>query len=1018
VTTAFPVDRHPGRRAPGGRSSILINSMTLNDERMRQRVLAVTTVLIVSAAGLTGLAPPAAAATTTPVVNVDFRPAGTTAPSGWTADSGAAWTAARGFGWVRQDTATETVPAPLNLAANTRDRARSGVDPLDNTLIHLQYGDVNGTNGVATAGAWQHVLAPGTYTVTATVGDQPSYDSTHVIRAEGTTVIDHVVSTAGAEYRTGTVTVPVTDGMLTVDAVGGTNTKLTRLTIGRVVHDTTAPAAPAGPAGVPGDSQAALTWAGSAAADLLGYRVYRDGTLISGPGVLTAPAFTDTGAANGVARSYAVTAVDTSGNESARSAAASVTPAAFAAKVAFSDQASTPPAGYLKDYGQAYDSRGYGWIDLEDRGPLDLVGNGRNRGDGTASDVRLTRLMHAQAAGKPAGAWELAVPNGLYTVTAAVGDSGTATDSVHYLNVEDQNAVAAFRPSASSKHVTATRTVTVTDGRLTLTPKAGTNTKLHYVDVASVPRPGAIPAVRTTGPANLSTGVETTTSIVADLALPAGAVDPASLSGTAVTLTRVDGGAAVPVNVITSGGGDVVNASPRAPLAAQTLYRLDVTAGVTDVEGNAFAPYSMVFTTGAAPGGGGPAFTKVTSGAVAADYTSVTMGPDGRLYAATLLGRIYRYPVAADGTLGTPTTIDTVQGRTIIGMAWDPASTATAPVLWITDNHPFTGTYDVPDFSSRLATLSGPDLGTYTPVLTGLPRSIKDHETNSIAFGPDGALYLSQGANNAMGAPDASWRNRPERLLTAAILRLDRARLPATLPLDVKTEDGGTYDPYAPGAALTLYGTGVRNAYDLVWHRNGHLYVPTNGSAAGGNTPDVPNPLPASCARRPDGGYTGPVVTGLRPNPQAETDYVFDVKPGRYYGHPNPARCEWILAGANPTGGADPFQVNGYPVGTAPDPNLDLAGIYDAGLHASANGAIEYRGGALNGKLLVVRYSDGQDIQTFDVAADGRLSNRTSGITGLTGFNQPLDVTQSRTTGDLYVTELGARRITLLRPQP
>ncbi|BBH69498.1 hypothetical protein ACTI_61830 [Actinoplanes sp. OR16] len=972
---------------------------------MRIRALAAVTLLAVA-----GFAAPASAATTL-IASVDFRPAGTAAPTGWTADTGAAWTAARGFGWVRQDTATLAAPTPLELAANTRNRNRTGVDPLDNTVIHLQYGDVGGTNGVATAGAWQYAVAPGTYTVTATVGDQPSYDSTHVIRVEGATAVDHFTSTAAAEYRTGSVTVPVTDGMLTVDAVGGINTKLTRLTIGRVVDDTVAPPAPAGPTAAAGDHQVALSWSASTAADLLGYRVYRDGTLISGPGVVTAPAFTDIGVANGTARSWAISAVDTSGNESARSAATAATPVAFTAKVAFSDQASTPPAGYVKDYGQAYGSQGFGWIDLEDRGPLDLVGNGRNRGAGTASDVRLTRLMHSQAAGKPQGAWEIAVPNGLYTVTAAVGDSGTATDSVHYLNVEDQNAVAAFRPTATAKHVTAVRTVEVTDGRLTLSPKAGTNTKFHYADVASVPAPGAIPAVRTVSPANLSTGVETTTSIVADLTLPNGAVDPDSLDGAAVTLTRVADGAAVPINAITSGGGDVVNASPLAPLAAGTLYRLDVTSGVTDVRGVAFAPYSMVFTTGAASGGG-PAFTKVTSGSVAADYTSVTMGPDGRLYAATLNGRIYRYPVAADGTLGTPAVIDTVQARTIIGLAFDPASTAADPVLWITSNHPFTGTYDVPDFSSVLARLSGPDLGVYTPVLTGLPRSVKDHETNSIAFGPDGALYISQGANNAMGAPDASWRDRPERLLTAAVLRLDRGRLPAALPLDVKTEDGGTYDPYAPGAPLTLYGTGVRNAYDLVWHRNGHLYVPTNGSAAGGNTPDVPSPLPASCSRR--GGYTGPVVAGLRANPQAETDYVFDVKPGRYYGHPNPSRCEWILAGANPSPGVDPFQVNAYPVGTQPDPNLDLPGIHDAGLHASANGAVEYRGGALDGKLLVVRYSDGQDIQMFDVAADGALSNPRSVVAG---FNQPLDVTQSRTTGDLYVTELGARRITLLKPQ-
>jgi hypothetical protein len=325
----------------------------------------------------------------------------------------------------------------------------------------------------------------------------------------------------------------------------------------------------------------------------------------------------------------------------------------------------------------------------------------------------------------------------------------------------------------------------------------------------------------------------------------------------------------------------------------------------------------------------------------------------------------------------------------------------------------------MPDFGSYLAYLSGPNLESYTTVLAHLPRSVKDHETNSLAFGPDGALYLSQGSINAMGAPDPQWGNRAEHRLSAAVLRLDPARLPATLPLDVKTEDGGSYDPAAANAPLTLYATGVRNAYDLEWHRNGHLYVPTNGSASSGYAPATPATLPAACAGgRPDGPYTGPAVPAIANNPQAETDYVFDVRAGRYYGHPNPARCEWVLAGGNPTGAADPYQMDAYPVGTAPDRNLDLAGIYDAGLHASADGAIEYRGGALDGKLLVVRYSSGQDIETFDVAASGALSNRTTGITGFTGFNQPLDLTQQPGTGNLYVAELGGQTLSLLRPTP
>lgn len=709
--------------------------------------------------------------------------------------------------------------------------------------------------------------------------------------------------------------------------------------------------------------------------------------------------------------------------------------AVFTARVNFSDAATAPPAGYARDFGEAYGPRGggqtYGWVALGTTTPLSLVGNGRNRGGG--GDVRLATLVHAQlppsSPGVPTpGGWEIAVPAGSYRVTVSVGDAGAALDSEHWLNVEDQNAVAAFTPTSTAKHASATRVVVVTDGRLTLSPRGGSNTKLNYVDVDGLP--DGSPSVRAVTPANLATGVPPTSSAVADLRLPSGAVDPATLSSSTVRLTRVSDGAAVPANVITSGGGDVVNVSPLAPLAPSTAYRFSVADGVRDVAGAAFQPFSSVFTTGTGPGGGPIAFEQVFGVATGAPFTSVAFGPDGRLYAATFTGQLRRYPVDADGTLGAATVIDTVRdhavaaglpgapNRTVIGLAFDPASTPAAPVLWVTDN--FGGTSNAPDWSGKVARLSGPDLGVYTEVVTDLPRSVKDHETNSLAFGPDGALYLTQGSMNAMGAPDPTWGGRPEHLLSAAVLKLHPSRLPAALPVNVRTEAGGSYDPYAADAPLTIHATGVRNAYDLVWHRNGHLYAPTNGSAAGGNAPATPSPLPASCASRPDGPYTGPPVPAVTGNPRAETDYVFDVKPGKYYGHPAPVRCEWVLAGGNPTSAADPFQTDAYPVGTPPDRNFDLAGTYDAGLHASANGVVEYRGGAfggrLDGRLLVVRYSSGQDVQYFDVAANGALSGRTTGATGLTGFNQPLDIAQSPATGFLYVTELGANRITLLRP--
>ncbi|MEU5878698.1 Ig-like domain-containing protein [Spirillospora sp. NPDC047279] len=733
----------------------------------------------------------------------------------------------------------------------------------------------------------------------------------------------------------------------------------------------------------------------------------------------------------------------------ARQAAAEPT---FAAKVDFGDQATAPVAGYVTDYGQAYGARTgpnqgsgltYGWVTAGSTTPVSLVGNGRNRNPAAGEpDQRLATLMHMQLpATSPGvhvtGSWEIAVPNGTYTVTVAVGDA-SSIDSVHSVQVEDQNAVAAFSPASASKYATATVTPTVSDGRLTVSAAGGANTKLTHLTIAPLSGADTRPQIRAVTPANTAVGVPPTTSVVADLRLIAGGVNASTLAG-GVTLAPAAGGSPVPAHVITSGGGDVINLSPTSPLAPNTRYRFTVTSAVKDVNGTAFVPWSSVFITGGTAPPGQIAFDKADSGASGRTFTSVVKGPDGKLYAATLDGYIERYTIASGGTLTGRQTITTVRdnataqglpgapNRTVIGLAFDPASTATNLILWISSNTMYRGENppSQPDWSSRIARLSGANLATYTEVIAGLPRSVKDHETNSLAFGPDGALYFTQGANNAMGAPDTTWGNRPEHLLSAAVLRLDPSKLPAALPLDVRTEAPGTYTPFAAAAPLTLYATGVRNAFDLVWHSNGHLYVPTNGSAAGGNAPATPSPLPAACSNRIDraanGAYTGPSVPAITSNAQAETDYVFDVKKNRYYGHPNPTRCEWTLAGANPTSGADPFQMTAYPAGTQPDRNLDLAGIYDAGLHASANGTVEYRGsafgGALNGKLLVVRYSNGQDIETFDVSPTGALSNRTTGITGLTGFQQPLDVTEDTSTGYLYITEMGASKITLLKPR-
>jgi hypothetical protein len=338
---------------------------------------------------------------------------------------------------------------------------------------------------------------------------------------------------------------------------------------------------------------------------------------------------------------------------------------------------------------------------------------------------------------------------------------------------------------------------------------------------------------------------------------------------------------------------------------------------------------------------------------------------------------------------------------------------------------------DANDWTGKISRLSGTSLSTYRDYVVGLPRSNRDHVTNSLAFKPGetGVLYALQGSNSAMGAPDTNWGSRRERVLTAAVLRVNLAAITAP-PLDVQSEVDGNYNPYSSTAAVTVYASGVRNAYDLVWHSNGNLYVPTNGSAAGGNAPSTPT-LPTTC---PNGTYSGPAVvgkTGIGDQP----DLLFRIRPGRYYGHPNPARCEYVLNGGNPTSGVDPLQVTNYAEGTLPDADWSLP-AYNFGMRRSPNGVVEYRNAAmashpLTNMLLVVRYSNGHDIIALRPGGtNGDINGTRENITGFSQFNppgdliqgSPLDLALNPANGYLYVTELDERNSTgeiiLLKPNP
>ncbi|HEV2545696.1 MAG TPA: carbohydrate-binding protein [Methylobacterium sp.] len=645
--------------------------------------------------------------------------------------------------------------------------------------------------------------------------------------------------------------------------------------------------------------------------------------------------------------------------------------------------------------------------------------------------------------------------------------------------------------------------VQVTDGRLTVDSIGGTNTEIQYLEIDRLPdltptdtRTADLDYSTFAAPRAAYLNDQVSIALGENGQLPTG-INPLSSFVVGVNvqapnhrgpnIAHVEGiklvetltGQEVAINVQISGGADSLTIRPLQALKANTSYTLKVEdvldlGSITDAAAaiRQMQDLTTTFVTGVAPTevAREVAFTTSTllNGFVdgAGGFTSIEFGPDGKLYVATIMGEIFRWSVNSDGSINKASkeslVLDYLQSgadrRGIIGLTFDPTDPNT---IWISDNYPIpreNKAFDTPEFSGRVSKITLGQNGSFTGAtaetyLTGLPRSGGDHVTNSLEFraNPDAGqagepaylLYLSQGSNSAAGAPDGAWGNRPERLLNAAVLEIDPTRKAPTGGFDVRTEpvtvpttqnplssfnsDGtypGFYNPYAADAVLKIFATGIRNAYDLVWHSNGHLYMPTNGTASGGKTFDDPT-QPGS---------------QIIVNSPTQDDYFFTVEQGKYYGHPNILRDEYILNGGNPTSGVDKNEVtdrkdgnpntDGYDAGVRPDLNYDLDGAYSLGRNQSPNGAIEYKGSAfgtnLKGAVLFAQFSTGDNVRAIRVDASGKIIGddvlRRPDGSVINNYIDPLDIIENPVTGQLYLMTLnrgtGASQLILLTPAP
>nr|WP_294941683.1 PQQ-dependent sugar dehydrogenase [uncultured Mucilaginibacter sp.] len=869
-------------------------------------------------------------------IRINFQDSNTQAPPGWLKDTGEPFSEHPGtyeglgltFGWKSTESRE-----PISLQGNGRARIEPE-DVLLSTFVHMQANDISalryGTfDGVKASGYWELKVLNGVYKVTVAAGDGAVTKAKQVdcINIEGVKAISNFVPIgklrSPGRFREATVTVTVTDGLLTVDANGGTNTKLCYVSV------------------VPISLNPYLYLSSSQQNLLIEKQDYTKHT--AGLKI----------------------------NNSAQQ------------KLVYSITAKYP-------------NRINEWM------VLNVL---ENDNDSVYIDYSAARNL----------------PVGDYRARIEVSSAGYVPTSIDIsLRVVDD--------------------------------------KRPYV-VAANPVNGSVITTNVTIAAN-------------NLSIPEvkgfkGGANNATITNKTVKLLRLDNGkeVSVPGNVQGTGGGDAISFTPSQPLEPYTNYKFIITDGVKTYNGTHFVPFQSTFSTALAPVDSSniikAEFTKISvPGTQNKKYTSLLFGPDGKFYALKINGGIERFNVDhQSGMLNRMQAINTLVKKrgesTAIGLTFDPNSTSENLIAWV--SYSSAEMNAAPAFDGKISRLSGVNLQDEEQIIVNLPRSTRDHMVNSMAFGPDGALYISQGSNSSAGNYDKGWQ-REETLLSGAILRLDIDKLnKVKLPLDVKTSDNqnlinnapasniklsdGKYNPYALNSPLTIYASGIRNAYDMVWHTNGQLYIPANGSGGGGNSPAA-----IQKTKRPDGTYYSGRAVLATENVPVQHDWLFRVNPNRgvgYYGHPNPLRGEYVIN----RGYADNPM---YQSSVKPDKNYRGA-AFDFGYNKSPNGVIEYKNrafnGALKGKLLVCRFSGGGDIMVLEPGVINKTGNlkpqndggydivRSAsgsgnyGLIGMVGFANPLDLTEDVINGNLYVSEFNwnenpnlTSQITLLKvvqqPQP
>jgi len=217
----------------------------------------------------------------------------------------------------------------------------------------------------------------------------------------------------------------------------------------------------------------------------------------------------------------------------------------------------------------------------------------------------------------------------------------------------------------------------------------------------------------------------------------------------------------------------------------------------------------------------------VTPAAVSITATSLAFSPDGgTLYVTSLLGRVFRYPVVAGLIAGPPTVF-------VDGLNQPLGVVATDDAVFIADSVPGLPRALGIVYRATDADGTGPADALET-VISGVPNG--RHNTNNLAIGPDGMLYIPNGNSTDSGFGEEG--GPPEvRPYSGSVLRVD----PGATGLTPSPE--------------MVVATGWRNIYDIAFLPAGHPAA-TPGAAEAAVPMNGPDGIEYPSGIRPTGEDT------------------------------------------------------------------------------------------------------------------------------------------------------------------